>query len=46
VGGRCRLSHYRPLFKAAWRTEKEAKAAARKLGGKAAGFLALKQIKQ
>jgi hypothetical protein len=34
------------MFKAAWRTEKEAKAAARKLGGKAAGFLALKQIKQ
>jgi hypothetical protein len=44
--GRCLLCERSPMFKAAWRTEKEAKAAAKGLGGKAAGFLALKQIKQ
>jgi hypothetical protein len=43
--GRCLLSESFPMFKAAWRTEKGAKAAAKKLGGKPSGFLALKQIK-
>jgi hypothetical protein len=35
-----------PMFKAAWRTSKEAKDAANRLGGKEAGYTALKQIKQ
>jgi hypothetical protein len=45
-GGRCLMLQGAPMFRAAWRTEKSAKAAAKQLGGRAAGFLALKQIKQ
>jgi hypothetical protein len=46
IGGRCLMLQGAPMFRAAWMTEKSAKAAAKQLGGRAAGFLALKQIKQ